>query len=122
VAEVEEEGEDSRPRHPTQDHKKKIIKKKSISNWSYYLGSAKQALEFKATTKFLINCIKQNFEFGNDAAMAIINQKPISTKIWKPTMQFSRNCWSNLGKLGQKLLKNHMEKGQKNTHQYILMK
>jgi hypothetical protein len=65
--------------------------KKSINDWSYYLGSTKQASEFEATTEFLINYIKQNFEFGNDIAMAIINQKPITTKIWKPSMLFSRN-------------------------------
>ena len=29
--------------------------KKSINDWSYYLGSTKQASEFKATTEFLIN-------------------------------------------------------------------
>jgi hypothetical protein len=75
----------------TEPQKENYKEKKSISDWSYYLGSTKQTSEFEATTKFLMNYIKQNFEFGNDIATAIINQKPISTKIWKPKMLFSRN-------------------------------
>jgi hypothetical protein len=65
--------------------------KNSINDWNYYFGSTKQASEYEATTKFLINYIKQNFEFGNDIEMAIINQELSATKIWKPTLQVSRN-------------------------------
>ena len=65
--------------------------KKLITDWTYYLGSTKQACEDEATTECCITFIKQNFEFGGDIATAIINQEPIATKIWKPSLQFSRN-------------------------------
>jgi hypothetical protein len=79
--------------------------KKSINNWSYYLGSTKQDSKFEATKEFLLNYIKQNFEFGNNIAMAIINQKPIATEIWKPTMLFSRNIDSELKEIENKQFK-----------------
>jgi hypothetical protein len=53
---------------------------KWINDWNYYIGSAKQASEFEATTEFLLNYIKQNFKFGNNIAKAITMQEPIITK------------------------------------------
>jgi hypothetical protein len=53
---------------------------------------AKQASEFEATTEFLLNYMKQNFEFGNDVAKAITTQEPIITELWKPSLQLSRNA------------------------------
>jgi hypothetical protein len=52
-----------------------------------------------------MNYIKQNFEFGNDIAMAIINQKPISTKIWKPRMQLSRDIDPEIKEIENKQFK-----------------
>jgi hypothetical protein len=58
--------------------------KKDIKNtfidWNCYISSAKQASEFEATTEFLINYIKLNFEFGNHTATSINNQELIKTK------------------------------------------
>jgi hypothetical protein len=79
--------------------------KKSISNWNYYLGSTRQASKYEATTEFVIKYIKQNFEFGNDIAMTIIHQNPIATKIWKPTMLFSRNIDPELKEIENKQFK-----------------
>ena len=61
--------------------------KKSFNDCNYYIGSAKQASEFKATTEFLINYIKQTYKFGMDIAMAIINQEHINTENWKPPIK-----------------------------------
>jgi DNA-directed RNA polymerase len=61
--------------------------KKSIKDWNYYISSAKQASEYEATTEFLVNHIKETFEFGGDIAMAIVNQAPINTDFWKPRLQ-----------------------------------
>ena len=63
--------------------------KKTINDWNYYIGSAKQASEYEATTEFLVNHIKETFEYGGDIAMAIINQAPINTDLWKPRLQKS---------------------------------
>jgi hypothetical protein len=79
--------------------------KKSINNWNYYLWSKRQALEYEVMTEFIINYIKQNFEFGNDIAIAIIHQDPIATKIWKPTMLFSRYIDPELKEMKNKQFK-----------------
>ena len=65
--------------------------KKSIQDYNYYLGSAKQATEYEEVTEYLINHIKKTYEFGNDIAMAINNQEPIITESWKPFLQKSTN-------------------------------
>ena len=70
---------------------KEIHEKKSPNEWVYYLGSARQASDYEALTKFLINQIQQNFEFGDDIATAIINQEPINTEAWKPILKKSNN-------------------------------
>jgi hypothetical protein len=41
-----------------------------LSDSIYYLGSAKQAADYKTTTDFLINHIKKTFNFGNDIGTA----------------------------------------------------
>jgi hypothetical protein len=63
--------------------KKKKTSKKSITDWSYYIRSAKQASEFEANknTKFLLNYIREQFKFGNNIAKAIDDQEPADTKI-----------------------------------------
>jgi hypothetical protein len=63
--------------------------KKSITDWTYYIGSAKQASEYETTTEFLVNHIKETFEFGRDIAIAIVNQALINTDAWKPRLQKS---------------------------------
>ena len=68
---------------------KNKINKKSITDWNYYIGSAKQASKYKAITEFLVNHIKETFEYGGDIAMAIVNQAPINTDLGKPRLQKS---------------------------------
>ena len=63
--------------------------KKSAKDWNYYIGSAKQASDFEATTEYLVNHIKETFDYGGDIAMAIVNQEPINTDSWKPKLQKS---------------------------------
>jgi hypothetical protein len=60
-------GASSSPRTENQESKK------SVKDWNYYISSAKQASEFDATTEFLVNHIKETFEYGGDIAMAIVN-------------------------------------------------
>ena len=65
--------------------------KKSPSEWLYFIGSARQAADCEALTDYLINYIQQNFDFGDDIANALINQEPVNTEAWKPTLQKSNN-------------------------------
>ena len=63
--------------------------KKNLSDYNYYVGSAKQASDYESTTEFLINHIKKTFEFGNDIGSALKDLKPVDTDQWKPSMQVS---------------------------------
>jgi hypothetical protein len=46
--------------------------KKSVNDYNYYLGSAKQASDYEMTTKYLIiNYIAKTFEYGNDIGQAL---------------------------------------------------
>ena len=44
---------------------------KSLSDYIYYLGSAKQAADYETTTCLIRNHIKKAFNFGNDIAKAL---------------------------------------------------
>jgi hypothetical protein len=71
--------------------KENLPNKKSIIDWNYYIGLAKKALEFEATTEFLLNYIREQFKFSNDIAKAIDGQEPVDTKIWRPPLQKSQS-------------------------------
>ena len=71
---------------PTKEIKKV---KKTVNDWFYHLGLAKHASGYQATTNFLINHIKQEFEYGINIAMAIAEAKPLVTEDWKPTLKKS---------------------------------
>ena len=66
--------------------------KKSLSDYIYYLGSAKQAADYETTTEFLINHIKKTFSFGIDIGTALETPENVySVDQHKPTLQFSKN-------------------------------
>ena len=56
-------------------------KKKLVSEWLYYIGSAKQSSDCKKLTEHLINLIKQDFKYGNDITFATIKQDLIDKSI-----------------------------------------
>jgi hypothetical protein len=45
--------------------------KQSQSDSIYYIGSDKQAADYEATRNFLLNYIRQAFNFGNDIATSL---------------------------------------------------
>jgi hypothetical protein len=64
--------------------------KKSVNDYNYYLGSAKQASDYETTTKFLINYIKKTFDYGSDSiGQALKELKEVDTNPWKPTLNQS---------------------------------
>jgi hypothetical protein len=75
--------------HPSNKETKEV--KKTLTDWYYHLGSAKHASGYQATTDFLINHIKQDYEYGIDIATAIADTKPVTTEDWKPTLQKSKS-------------------------------
>ena len=64
-------------------------KKQYVTDFNYYLGSAKQASDYETTTEFLINYIKKLYDYGNDIGSALENLEPVDTAPWKPRMQVS---------------------------------
>ena len=84
-------GFNSRFNSSSQPKKENKDNKKFFNDYNYYIGSAKQASKFEATTEFLINYIKQTYKFGMDIAMAIINQENINTETWEPPIKRSQS-------------------------------
>ena len=64
-------------------------RKQFVTDFSYYLGSAKQASDYETATEFLINHIKKLYDYGNDIGTALENLEAIDTSVWKPRMQVS---------------------------------
>lgn len=64
-------------------------KKQFITDFNYYLGSAKQASDYETTTEFLINYIKKLYDYGNDIGSALETLVPLDTTQWKPRMRVS---------------------------------
>jgi Reverse transcriptase (RNA-dependent DNA polymerase) len=48
--------------------------KKTLSDYIYYLGSAKQAADYDTTTEYILNHIIKTFTFGNDIATALSDE------------------------------------------------
>ena len=65
--------------------------KKSLSDYVYYLGSAKQAADYETTTEFIINNIKKSFNFGNDIATSLEDLAEYNIEKHKPTLKVSKS-------------------------------
>ena len=74
-----------------QSNKKPEVKnkKKSLSDYSYYLGSSSQASDYETTTDYIINYIKKTYSDGKDIADALTKLVPPDTNLWKPSLQVS---------------------------------
>jgi hypothetical protein len=64
--------------------------KKTISDYVFYLGSAKQAADFETTKEFLINHIKKTLDFSNDIGTALEKLEQFDVNKHKPTLQYSK--------------------------------
>jgi hypothetical protein len=65
--------------------------KKTLSDYIYYVGSAKQAVDYEKTTEFLINYIKKTFNFGSDIGTALESLEAYDMDKHKPTLECSKN-------------------------------
>jgi hypothetical protein len=45
--------------------------KKSVNDYNYYLGSAKQTSDYETTTEYLINYIVKTFKYRNNISQAL---------------------------------------------------
>jgi hypothetical protein len=64
-------------------------KKHHVTDFTYHLGSAKQASDYETATEFFINYIKKTYDYGNDIGSSMEQLEPIDTSSWKPKMQLS---------------------------------
>lgn len=65
--------------------------KKSVTDYNYYLGSAKQASDYEATTEFLVNYVIKTFDYGDDIGQALKELEYPDPVHWRPIMQQSTN-------------------------------
>jgi hypothetical protein len=70
-------------------NKNKPDTKKVIQDFTYHTGNAKQASEFEATTDFIINHVKETYEYGDDIATSMKDLTLLSTDNWKPVITIS---------------------------------
>ena len=55
--------------------------KKSLTNYTFYLGSAKQASNYKTAMDFIINHMKKTYKYGSNIAVAIREGAKAATNI-----------------------------------------
>jgi hypothetical protein len=63
--------------------------KKTIDDYSFYIGSSKQASDYEVTAEFVINHIKKTFDYGKDIAEALRTLKKPDPESWEPAIQAS---------------------------------
>ena len=63
--------------------------KKSLTDYIFYLGSAKQASNYETAMDFIINHMKKTYKYGSNLAMAIREGAKAGTNAWKPSLQVS---------------------------------
>lgn len=68
-----------------------INKKKSLDDYVFYVGSAKQAADYESAAEYVINHIKRTFERGHDIAEALRTGTLPDLNTWNPQLQISRS-------------------------------
>ena len=64
--------------------------KKEIKDYQFYIGTNKQAAEYKTAAEFIINYIKRTFEMGIDIAETLRTLTIQNTNKWKPKLKGSK--------------------------------
>ena len=81
--------------------------KKSVNDYNYYLGSAKQTSDYETTTtEYLINYIVKTFEYGNNIGQALRELEYPNPDSWRPTMQQSTHPGNDPTDEAQRAFKN----------------
>ena len=71
------------------NHSNTNNKKKTIEDYYYYIGSAKQASDFNLTTDQVINHIKKEYDRGVDVAEALRTGHEPNLQDWQPSLGVS---------------------------------
>ena len=65
--------------------------KKTLTDYTYHLGSAKQASDYDLTTQYLVTHVKVTYEYGEDIAYELEELEPIDTEKWRPQLRVSKS-------------------------------
>ncbi len=65
--------------------------KKVLTDFTYYIGSAKQSSDYDTATEFIINYIKQEFDHGADIGKALKQLEEIDFAEIEPTLGVSKS-------------------------------
>jgi hypothetical protein len=63
-----------------------VKKKKTIEDYTFYIGSSKQAADYTTTMSYVVNHIKKEFIRGNDIAEALRTEAHPDMTIWEPLL------------------------------------
>ena len=77
-------------------------RKKGIDDYTFYIGTSKQASDFEATSEFIINYIKRTFQHGNDISESLRTLTLQDTEKWKPKLNSSKSDNDNIAKIENK--------------------
>ena len=66
-------------------------KKKTLEDYYFYLGSAKQASNYATAADFIINHIKKEYDRGRDIAESLRELEIPDINLWMPTLRASTN-------------------------------
>ena len=80
----------------TTDKVSTVVKKKTLADYYYKTGSAKNASECVATTKFLLNHISVTIEDGDDVVEAIKSEKEFDHQSLAPKLKNSTITAANV--------------------------
>jgi hypothetical protein len=64
-------------------------KKKTLEEYYFYVGSAKQASNYETAADFIINHIKKEYDRGRDIAESLRELKQPDTDTWMPSLRAS---------------------------------
>ena len=63
------------------------VSKKEVTDYFFYLGSAKQASDYETTSEFLINHIRKTYTYGNDIGTALETLTETDLDSHKPKLE-----------------------------------
>jgi hypothetical protein len=81
--------DDGRGNRNNNKDSKATSKKKTLEDDYFYVGSAKQASNYKSAADFIINHIKKEYKRGRDIAESLRELKKPDTDTWVPKLKGS---------------------------------
>ena len=80
----------------SRSHKTSSSSKKTMADYTFYLGTAKAASDFELTKEYLVNHIRKIYDTGDDIAKALETEAEFDLTTVRPTLKVSQD--SDAGK------------------------